>query len=118
MAMTLGQRIKDARERLRWSQRQLADAVKVDRKTIDNWEHDRTRPRSSMGALRHVLQDPLDDGEPELPAIVRDHQDDPQVMELWGLTRFSVKARVNMITYHLEQAEAARRASGSALTAS
>jgi transcriptional regulator with XRE-family HTH domain len=51
----IGTTIKRARERKRWSQRQLAAALGVDRKSIDNWEHDRTYPRSSIGALEEVL---------------------------------------------------------------
>jgi transcriptional regulator with XRE-family HTH domain len=51
----IGTTIKRARERKRWTQRQLADALAVDRKTIDNWENGRTSPRSSIGALEDVL---------------------------------------------------------------
>ena len=51
---SLGTRIKRARERKRWSQRELAGRVGVDRKTIDNWENGRTTPRSSIGALGEV----------------------------------------------------------------
>lgn len=51
----LGTRIKRARERLRLSQQQLADRLGVDRKSVDNWENGRTRPRSSLGALEAVL---------------------------------------------------------------
>lgn len=56
----LGARIRRARQVKRWSQQQLADAIQVDRKTIDNWENGRTYPRSSIGALEVVLG-PLDD---------------------------------------------------------
>jgi transcriptional regulator with XRE-family HTH domain len=51
----LGTRIKRARELRRWSQQRLADAIGVNRKTIDNWENGRTYPRSSIGALEGVL---------------------------------------------------------------
>ena len=51
----IGTSIKRARERKRWTQRQLADALGVDRKTVDNWENSRTSPRSSIGALEEVL---------------------------------------------------------------
>jgi transcriptional regulator with XRE-family HTH domain len=51
----LGTRIKRARERKRWTQQQLAKAIGVDRKSVDNWENDRTQPRSSLGALEEVL---------------------------------------------------------------
>ena len=56
----IGTSIKRARERKRWTQRQLAGALEVDRKTIDNWEHDRSYPRSSIGALEEVLGISLD----------------------------------------------------------
>lgn len=64
MATDIGTRIKRARERKRWTQRQLAEALKVDRKTIDNWENGRTSPRSSIGAIEEVLGMRLD-AEPE-----------------------------------------------------
>lgn len=51
----IGIRIKRARERLRWKQRHLAAALGVNIKTIDNWENDRTYPRSSIGAIEAVL---------------------------------------------------------------
>lgn len=55
----LATRIKRARERLRLSQQALATAIGVSQKTIDNWENARTSPRSSIGALEHVLGVPL-----------------------------------------------------------
>jgi transcriptional regulator with XRE-family HTH domain len=53
--LALGTRIKRARERRRWTQQQLADALRVDRKTVDNWENGRAYPRSSLGAIEDVL---------------------------------------------------------------
>lgn len=62
----IGLRIKRARERKRWTQRQLAQAVGVNTKTIDNYENGRTSPRNSIGALEEVLGISLDSGgEPE-----------------------------------------------------
>jgi transcriptional regulator with XRE-family HTH domain len=61
---TIGTKIKRARERKRWSQRELAAALRVDRKSVDNWENGRTYPRSSIGALEAVLGISFD-GAPE-----------------------------------------------------
>jgi DNA-binding XRE family transcriptional regulator len=48
----LGLLIKQARGRKHLTQRQLATLVEVDRKTIDNWENERTQPSvSSIAAL-------------------------------------------------------------------
>jgi len=58
---SIGLRIKRARERRRWTQRQLADALGVNIKTVDNYENDRTRPRNSTGAIEEVLGISLDD---------------------------------------------------------
>lgn len=49
---------------MRWTQRRLADELGVDIKSVDNWENNRTRPRSSLGALEEVLGVDLT-GEPE-----------------------------------------------------
>lgn len=67
MVTDAGTRIKRARERRRWTQRQLADALGVNIKTVDNWENGRTSPKNSLGALEQVLGISLDDepGRPE-----------------------------------------------------
>ena len=52
----LGTTIRQARGRKRWSQQQLADAVRVNRKTVDNWENGRSQPRRSIiGVLEDAL---------------------------------------------------------------
>lgn len=51
----LGWRIRRARERARLTQRQLGEAVGVDRKTVGNWETGMSSPRSSLGRLEAVL---------------------------------------------------------------
>lgn len=56
----IGLTIKRARERLRMTQAQLGERIGVSQKTIDNWEHDRRYPRSSIGALEDVLGISLD----------------------------------------------------------
>ena len=60
---TLGTRIRRARERLRWTQQRLADALSVSVRTVNDWENDRTQPRSSIGALEDVLGVSLDSEE-------------------------------------------------------
>ncbi|WP_435109425.1 helix-turn-helix transcriptional regulator [Nocardiopsis synnemataformans] len=44
--MTLGDRIRTARQRARLTQEQLAARVGVGRRTIDNWENGRTSPKN------------------------------------------------------------------------
>ncbi|HUK70951.1 MAG TPA: helix-turn-helix transcriptional regulator [Streptosporangiaceae bacterium] len=56
----IGDQIRRARHRKRWTQRQLAARVGVDRKTIDNWENDRSYPRTGIGALEDALGITLD----------------------------------------------------------
>lgn len=65
----IGTAIKRARERRRWTQRQLADALGVNTKSVDNWENGRTSPRSSIGALEEVLGISLDAAPPEAPPV-------------------------------------------------
>ena len=91
----LATRIKRARERLRWSQQQLADAVGVNRKTVDNWENARNSPRSSIGALEAVLGS-LSEGDGE---VLRDDRD----RELWSLTTFTEAERRDFIHAYRER---------------
>jgi len=51
----IGLKIKRARERMHMTQAELGAAVRKSQKTIDNWEHDRSYPKSSIGALEAVL---------------------------------------------------------------
>jgi transcriptional regulator with XRE-family HTH domain len=64
-APSLGAQIRDARERRHQTQQEAADLIGVDRKTWDNWEHDRTRPRNRMGALKAWAPE-LGSEEPDL----------------------------------------------------
>lgn len=63
--LPLGELIRRARGRRRWSQQDLADRLSVNRKTVDNWENGRTAP---SGATRAAIEDVFGDdlyGEPE-----------------------------------------------------
>jgi transcriptional regulator with XRE-family HTH domain len=68
----IGTRIKRARERKRLTQAQLGEAVGVSQKTIDNWENDRTYPKSSIGALEEFLGIDLgtEDQRPRIPSRI------------------------------------------------
>jgi len=79
MATGIGTKIRRARERKRWSQRELAEHLGVNRKTVDNWENGRTQPASSIGALEDILGISLDDADEdsrspprELPADLQE----------------------------------------------
>lgn len=80
----IGTRIKRARERKRWTQKQLAGKIGVSQKTVDNWENGRTSPKSSIGALEDVLGVSLDsepEPQPEIPqSLLR------EIMNTDGLT--------------------------------
>jgi len=71
MAARIGSKIRRARERLHWTQQKLADALGVDRKTVDNWENDRTYPRNRIGALEEVLGVTFAEDEPPPDATAR-----------------------------------------------
>jgi transcriptional regulator with XRE-family HTH domain len=53
--LPIGTAIRRARERKRWTQHQLADAIGVSRNAVHAWENDRAYPRSAIGALEEVL---------------------------------------------------------------
>lgn len=65
----IGTRIKRARERKRWTQKQLAGKIGVSQKTVDNWENGRTSPKNSIGALEDVLGVSLSGAPPPRPEI-------------------------------------------------
>lgn len=65
-----GLMIRSARERLGWTQKDLAEHVGTGHKTVGNWERGRTSPRNRIGALEEVLGItlrciPLGDAEPD-----------------------------------------------------
>ena len=68
----IGKRIKRARERRRWTQAQLGSAIGVTQKTVDNWEHDKTYPKSAIGALEEVLSIVFDDEPEAVPPALAD----------------------------------------------
>jgi transcriptional regulator with XRE-family HTH domain len=74
-----GTAIKRARERKRWTQRQLAGALGVNVKTVDNWENGRTHPRNSVGALEEVLGISLSD-EAAAPALAAEDEWEREVL--------------------------------------
>lgn len=51
----LGTRIRRARERRRWKQTDLAEALGVSVRTVGSWERGEVIPRSSLGALESVF---------------------------------------------------------------
>ena len=108
MDRTLGLRIKRARESLRWTQKRLAAEVGVTQKTVDNWEHDKTSPRSAVGALERVLGVDLSGDTPAPLREVTDNWDDQRVRDIWGLSSISPGDRLTLI----RQLLAGERAAG------
>ena len=92
----LATRIKRARERQRWTQRQLADRIGVDRKTVDNWENGRTTPRNSMGALEALLGTLGEDAGAEVYMDPAGMDDDE--LRIWNDSRYGpLAARKELI---------------------
>lgn len=65
----IGTRLKRARERLRMSQADVADALGVSRSAVNAWETDRAYPRSAVGALEQLLSVRLTDEPGEMDAL-------------------------------------------------
>jgi len=66
-----GEQIKDARERFRMTQADLAEALGVSMRTIGSWERGESIPRSRLGAIREVLKlgDPIDDKDNRMELV-------------------------------------------------
>lgn len=89
----IGLKIKRARERLRWSQAQLAAAIGVSQKTIDNWEHDKRYPKSAIGALEEVLGISFED-EPEPGPGAPEPEDPADQLERYAHEALEAAARL------------------------
>ena len=102
--LPLGEQIRRARGRQRWSQQELADRVKVTRKTVDNWENGRTTPPgATIAAIEDVLGVDLSgDGQADVYT-------DPDEAALWALDRFPEAERRKLIAA-LREARARQRA--------
>lgn len=101
-AESIGVQIRRAREMERWTQRQLADRLGVDRKTVDNWENGRSRPRSSIGAIEQVLGISLTEGA--RPATELAEREERLTAELDYLSR-----RFEQVTAELAEVRRVRR---------
>lgn len=53
--MTLGDELREARERLGLSQPEVARRVGVTQDTVSNWERDKHQPKSRLAKVRQVL---------------------------------------------------------------
>lgn len=67
--LTLGTRIRRARERARLSQDELAKLVDASRRAVGDWENDRRKPRNRLGALEQVLGVNLGEEEEQVRPI-------------------------------------------------
>ena len=76
----LGVRIRRARERKRWTQQELADALDVSLRAVGGWERGEVVPRNSLGALEAALAPyfTVNGGPPPPP-------DDPRERQLFDL---------------------------------
>lgn len=83
---SFGTRIRRARERKRWSQQDLADRLGVAVRTVGDWENDRAKPRSAIGALEDHLNIDLTTGaEPGLPPEIEQYGHIPEVAAIWEI---------------------------------
>jgi transcriptional regulator with XRE-family HTH domain len=82
--LTLGTRIRRARERARLSQEELAKAVSASPRAVGDWENDRRKPRNRLGALEDVLGVRLDSAPEPEPAVPKSLE--RAIMQEDGLT--------------------------------
>jgi transcriptional regulator with XRE-family HTH domain len=77
--VSLGQRIRSAREAADLSREELAEMVGVSVKTIGNWERDAVAPKSKLGAVERALGVQLREGN-DRQAIYLEDASDAQVI--------------------------------------
>jgi transcriptional regulator with XRE-family HTH domain len=84
--LTLGMRIRRARERKRLSQEDLATAVGASVRAVGDWENDRRKPRNRLGALEEVLGVRFDGGQVEPKAPSKEDLEElrTHIREVWG----------------------------------
>jgi transcriptional regulator with XRE-family HTH domain len=96
-ATDLGTRIRRARERRRWTQQQLADAVGWSLRAVSNWENGHRHPRGAIGKLEEVLGVDLSK-----------ESQDPKELELRESLSWMDEDEIEQVVYAYRQ----RRASG------
>lgn len=87
-----GEAIKEARERRRITQQELADELGVSLRTVGSWERGESVPRSRMGAIRQALdlEGPNDNRE-ELSRLINEELDESRrgpvaIVKGWSLS--------------------------------
>ena len=116
MALTSpGTAIRRARQRKGWTQDQLATALGVSLRAVNDWENDRTLPRN-LAQLEDVLGISLSGGEAEpqqpeddRPQWVRDNWDLEAVHGTWNDPLIPRDTKLGMIRWYLDSRELGRR---------
>lgn len=90
-AVEIGRRIRAGRERRRWTQEQLAEAVDVKSvRTIGSWERGETVPQNRLATLEQVLEIELTDYD----RVERIEMDDGSVVMIPTKGRLSDEDRL------------------------
>jgi transcriptional regulator with XRE-family HTH domain len=104
--LSLGTRIRRARERRHLTQPELAEAVGVSVRAVGDWERDRRRPKNRLGALEAFLGVSLTGGEEDAEIYL-----DPVERSIWEDISLPERERRNLIEQLRERRQAhARRA--------
>lgn len=104
--MSLGERIRDAREAAGLTQHELAAAVGVTGRTVSSWERDAVAPRSKLGRLEHVLGVRLRGPAPTAApaATTLDDATDAQLVAALASRLAARDARIRDLTAALDEA--------------
>jgi transcriptional regulator with XRE-family HTH domain len=104
--VSLGNRIRSAREAAGLTREELAERAGVSARTLGNWERGTALPRTGLGALERVLGVRLREGAPEQDAVTLTGATDAEVLA--NLAQ-RLADRDRRITELQEQLEAARQ---------
>jgi transcriptional regulator with XRE-family HTH domain len=110
--VSLGDRIRTAREAAGLTREELAARAGVSPRTLGNWERGTVAPRSKLGAIERVLAVRLREGSPDQDAVTLTAATDAEVLANLAQRLAERDRRISELQQQLEEAQIPRQGSG------